>query len=126
MHELSIANSLVEIATEYLAKERVKNDESSVVKSITLRIGALSCVHKSALNFSFELVTKDTLLEGAELKVIDVPVTIFCKPCEREVELPGIQRFRCPVCDTPSADIRQGKELDIDTIEIAENASTPA
>jgi len=134
MHELSIANSLVEIATEHLAKEQDENTPSLAVQSITLRIGALSCVHKSALEFSFELVTKDTLLEGAELKIIDVPVTIFCNPCEREVELPGIQRFRCPVCDTPSADIRQGKELDIDSIEIAgeiadetaENASTPA
>ena len=126
MHELSIANSLVEIATEYLAEERVENDESSVVKSITLRIGALSCVHKSALDFSFELVTKDTPLEGAELKIIDVPVAIFCKSCEHEIDLPGIQRFRCPVCDTPSADIRRGKELDIDTIEIAANAPTPA
>lgn len=35
-----------------------------------------------------------------------------------EVELPGIQRFRCPHCDTPSGDIRQGRELEIESIEI--------
>jgi hydrogenase nickel incorporation protein HypA/HybF len=115
MHELSIANSLVELATEHAAAAGADK-----IASITLRIGALSCVHKSALEFSFELVTKDTLLEGAELNIIDVPVTIFCEPCGREVQLPGIQSFRCPQCNTPSADIRQGKELDLEAIEIVD------
>jgi len=115
MHELSIANSIVELATEH-----AENNLAEEVTSITLRLGALSCVHKSALEFSFELITKETLLEGAELRFIDVPVTIFCTPCDCEVELPGIQQFRCPVCGTPSGDIRQGKELDIESIEIVE------
>lgn len=113
MHELSIANSLVEIASEH-----ARENGAESIQSITLRVGALSCVHKSALEFSFELVTKDTMLEGARLEFIDVPVSIYCEPCAREVQLRGIQRFRCPDCDTPSADIRQGKELDVETIQI--------
>jgi hydrogenase nickel incorporation protein HypA/HybF len=118
MHELSIANSIVEIATEHASDAGAEK-----VKSITLRIGALSCVHKSALEFSFELVTRDTILDGAKLVIIEVPVTVFCSPCDQEVPLPGIQSFRCPICNTPSADIRQGKELDIDSIEIVENCT---
>jgi hydrogenase nickel incorporation protein HypA/HybF len=118
MHELSIANSLVEIATEHAQKYA-----ASRIHAITLRIGALSCVHKSALEFSFELVTKDTLLDGAELHFIDVPVSIFCGGCDREVELPGIQQFRCPLCDAPSGDIRKGRELDIESIEITQQAT---
>jgi hydrogenase nickel incorporation protein HypA/HybF len=116
MHELSIANNVVEIATEY-----ANTASAEKVSAITLRIGALSCVHKTALEFSFELVAKDTLLEGATLNMIQIPVTIFCKPCGQEVQLPGIQSFRCPICHTPSAEIRQGRELEIDSIEIVEN-----
>lgn len=119
MHELSIANNLVEIATEH-----AQNEGAEKIGALTLRIGALSCVHRSALEFSFELVTKGTLLEGALLKIISVPVVVYCKACDQEVELPGIQRFRCPVCDTPSNDIRQGRELDIESIEIIENEPT--
>lgn len=119
MHELSIANSLIEIATEHAEKYGAHK-----IDSITLRVGALSCVHKSALEFSFELVTKDTMLEGARLKFIDVPVAVYCAVCEAEVELPGVQRFRCPKCDTPSADIRRGQELDVETIEITQQATT--
>ena len=117
MHELSIANSIVEIATDH-----ARNHGADKIQAITLRVGALSCVHKSALEFSFELVTKETMLEGARLHFIDVPVAIFCENCSREVELTGIQCFHCPDCDTPSSDIRQGQELHIDTIEVTHQA----
>ena len=115
MHELSIANSLVEIATE-----QARAAGAETIQAINLRIGALSCVHQSALEYSYELITKDTMLEGSTLNIVDVPVSIYCPDCDKEVELPGIQKFRCPQCDTPSADIRQGKELEIDSIIIAE------
>jgi len=35
-----------------------------------------------------------------------------------------LHRFRCPVCDTPSGDIRQGRDLEIESILIDEYAST--
>jgi hydrogenase nickel incorporation protein HypA/HybF len=117
MHELSIANSLVEIATEHAISAGAEK-----IKTITLRIGALSCVHQDALEFSFELITKDTMLEGAILEIIHVPVSVFCIPCNQEIELPGIQSFRCPLCNTPSPDIRTGKELDVESIEIIEKS----
>lgn len=120
MHELSIANNLVEIATEH-----AQQAGAASVRSITLQIGALSCVHEDALQFSFELVTRDTMLAGATLEIERLPVKVFCEPCNQEVELPGIQIFRCPQCNTPSADIRQGKELDIQSIEIVELEPSP-
>jgi Zn finger protein HypA/HybF involved in hydrogenase expression len=51
--------------------------------------------------------------------VIEVPVRIWCAVCKAEVELPGIQRFACPVCGHLSGDIRAGRELDIESIQIA-------
>lgn len=119
MHELSIANSLVEIATEH-----AQAAGADKIKAINLRIGALSCVHQSALEYSYELITNDTILEGSMLNIVNVPVMIYCPECKKEVELPGIQKFRCPQCNTPSADIRQGKELEIDSIEIFDHQET--
>ena len=112
MHELSIAQSVIDIAVEHARAHHAVR-----VQSLTLRIGALSCVHKSSLEFCFDLVAKGTVLEGAELRYIDVPVAVFCTLCQREVELLGIQRFRCPICDTACGDVRRGKELELDTIE---------
>jgi len=58
------------------------------------------------------------MLGGSKLIVEELPVVIFCEICGKNVELPGIQSFRCPVCNTPSAAIRQGKELEVRSIEI--------
>jgi hydrogenase nickel incorporation protein HypA/HybF len=118
VHELSIANKLVEIVLEH-----AKDSGCGRVQQINLRIGALSCVHRDALLFSFDLVAADTDLASAKLQITDLPVTIYCEKCDAIQELPGIQSFHCPVCQTPSADIRQGQELDIESIELAELSS---
>lgn len=116
MHELSIANNLVSIALEHVA-----NSGNVRVQQINLRIGALSCVHRDALLFSFDLITAGTPLAGAVLHITDLPIVIYCPKCEMQKELPGVQVFRCPTCQTPSADVRQGRELDIESIEIVES-----
>ena len=116
MHELSIANNIIEIATEQMAKAGC-----DVIDCINLEIGALTCVHPSALEFCFEMASKDTLAEGARLKIETIPVTIYCDICDREFELAGIQNQSCPQCDDQSATVRRGKELDIISIEIVDN-----
>lgn len=113
MHELSIANRLVEIVIELAETEQAQS-----VVSVTIRLGALSCVHKHSLEACFQLVTEGTAAEGATLAVIEVPVTIFCARCDRDVQLPGIQQYRCPVCNAPGIEIRKGQELEIESIEI--------
>ncbi len=113
MHELSIAESIVNIVTEQAVAANAAR-----VTNVTLQIGALSSVHEDALRFSFDLIIADTLLSGAQLVIQRVPVSIHCENCQRDVELAGIQSFRCPFCDTPSADIRSGRELDILSIAI--------
>lgn len=118
MHELSIVNSLVEMATEHASAAGADR-----IAAVTLRIGALSCVHEDSLRFNFDLVTEDTMLAGADLQIIHVPLVIFCQLCDQEVELPGRQRLRCPRCDTPSGDIRQGRELELESIQVVENTT---
>jgi len=120
MHELSIASSIVQIVAEH-----ARQQGGGRVASVTLRIGRLSCVHEDALRSSFDLVTEGTPLSGASLAVIEVPVRIWCARCEAEIELPGIQRFACPACGHLSGDIRAGRELDIESIQIAADQLAP-
>jgi hydrogenase nickel incorporation protein HypA/HybF len=121
VHELSIASRVVEIASGHC-----REAGGARAVAVTLRIGRLSCVHDDALRFSFEIVREGTPLAGAELRIIHVPVTIWCAACGCERELPGIQRFACPACGAPSGDIRAGRELDLESIELAdEPALTP-
>lgn len=115
MHELSIAQNVIDLASRHAAEHG-----GGVVHAVTLRIGRLSCVHEDALRYSFELIREGTPLAEAELHVVNVPVRIWCPACAAERELPGIQSFACPDCGTRSADIRAGRELDLDSIELME------
>jgi len=118
VHELSIASRLVELVTE-----QVREAKGGRVAAITLRIGALSCVHEDALRFSFDLVRDGTPAAAAELRIVAVPVMIWCAACGREVPLAGIQKFACPECGMPSGDIRAGRELDLESIEFADDSA---
>ncbi len=120
MHELSIAYALVETAA------RAANDSGArAVTVVRLRLGALSGVVQDALQFSYDIATKGTLLERSRLEVEALPVVIHCDRCDRNVALPNIQLFRCPVCNTPSTQIVQGRELEIVSLEI-EDDNPPA
>lgn len=100
------------------ATEAAQKAGANQVTTVTLRLGALAGVVEDALLFSYDVATKGTMLDGSKLVVHRLPVVIRCEACRQDQELPGIQSFRCPVCDTPSLDIRQGRELEIESLEI--------
>ncbi len=115
MHELSIALSMIEMATE--EAERRGNAR---VYALHLKLGPLSGVVKDALLFSYEVACNGTLLEGSRLVIEDVPVVIYCGECRAEQHLESIQRFCCPVCGTLTSDVVRGRELEFVAMEIEE------
>jgi hydrogenase nickel incorporation protein HypA/HybF len=117
MHELSIVSSVVETVTESLEAY-----PAARVEEVRLRVGVLSAVVVESLEFCWGLATEGTALEGSKLVVKMVPVVMHCAVCAEDVELKGVQSFRCPKCDEPCSDLRQGRELEIEAIEIDENA----
>lgn len=112
MHELSIARSLVDIASDAAAEA-----QATQVDVVTLRIGALSGVVKEALLFSYDIVIENSILAESRLEIEELPVIVHCPTCQVETTLPNIQRFRCGQCDQPTADIVQGREMDVVSIE---------
>jgi hydrogenase nickel incorporation protein HypA/HybF len=115
MHELSIVQSVVTSVTEWLEGQPPRR-----INVVTLRIGALSGVVEDALQFGYDIATQETPLSGSKLVIHRQPVVIFCPKCLELVELSGVQSFRCPRCNTPSGDVRKGRELEIESLEIEE------
>jgi hydrogenase nickel incorporation protein HypA/HybF len=118
MHELSIVASVVDSVTESLAAY-----PGARVVEVRLRVGALASVVMESLEFCWSLATEGTDLEGSRLVVKTLPVVLHCAACDADAELDGVHSFRCPRCDEPSSDLRQGRELDIDSIEIEDEPS---
>jgi hydrogenase nickel incorporation protein HypA/HybF len=119
MHELSIALSLIDSATE-----EAERRGGAQVMALHLRLGPLSGVVKDALLFSYEVACNGTPLEGSRLVIEDVPVVIHCPECQRDQQLESIQRFCCPVCGTLSAEVVRGRELEFVAMEIEEAEET--
>ena len=119
MHELSIVASIVESVTESLAAY-----PGARVVEVRLRIGALASVVEDSLQFCFGIATEGTPLEGSRLVVKILPVTVHCEACGKDGELESLQSFRCPNCGEPASDIRSGRELEVDAIEIEEAEET--
>ena len=116
MHELSIAMSIIEGASQ-----EALNRGAAEVHAVHLKLGALSGVVKDALLFSYGLACEGTLLEGSQLIIEEVPVVVYCPNCEAEKTLDSIQRFCCPACGSLTPDIVSGKQLDLVAIEITES-----
>lgn len=114
MHELSIACQIVRIA-----EQEAQAAGADTIEGIHLRIGALAGVVHDALEFAFDVATENTMLDGATLTIDEVPVVVYCPSCEALRELPAPPRFRCPTCNARTGDIRQGRELDIASLEVA-------
>jgi hydrogenase nickel incorporation protein HypA/HybF len=121
MHELSIVTSVVESVTESLA-----NYPGARVLEVRLRVGALASVIPDSLEFCWGIAAEGTALTGARLVVNVLPVIMHCEPCDQDVTLDGVQSFRCPKCGEPVFDLRQGRELEIDSIEIEDEVPAQA
>ncbi len=113
MHELSIALSMIEMATEEVHKQG-----GARVHAIHLKLGQLSGVVKDALLFSWEVACEGTLLAGSRLEIEEIPVIAFCRNCRENKTLKAINQFFCPTCKTPTNEILQGKELSVVALEI--------
>jgi hydrogenase nickel incorporation protein HypA/HybF len=117
MHELSIAASIVETVTEAASAH-----PGARVRAVRIRIGALAGVVEDALEFCWPIATEGTPLAGAALEVLRLPVVVHCQHCGTDEELAGVQSFRCPRCGEPAADLRQGREIQIESFEIDDEA----
>lgn len=111
MHELSIAQSVVEIARRHA-------DGKRVVK-VELRVGHLRQVVPNALAFSFELVAQGTEVEGATLDLVPVPAIGICRQCRVQSEL-TLFPLQCSACSGFDLQIVAGEELIVESLELEE------
>jgi len=121
MHELSVAQEILEIVNQY-----VPDPKPNTVKSVKVKVGKLSNILTDSLTFCFDVITSDTPLSGVSLEVIQIPIKINCTGCNQESEIePPV--FACPICGNNQIKIISGTELWVDEIELFdENQSVSA
>ena len=108
MHELSIAQSVVDAVCERAA--------GRAVHSVRLRVGALTAVVPEAMRFCFDLAVEGTVAEGARLDIEHRPGTARCRSCGADVKLADLILL-CP-CGSADLEVTAGRELQIVSMEV--------
>lgn len=112
MHELSIAQALVEQV------ERVVLAEAAVrANRVSIAVGVLSGVEPEALQGSFPLVAEGTVAEGAELVIEKIAARVRCLACGNDAETNGFF-IACAVCGSREVEVTAGRELHIQSVEL--------
>lgn len=118
MHELSIAQSVIEAVEQECASRGI-----GPVESVRLRIGRMSGVLPDSLRFCWDLVTQETSLAGAALDIVVTEPRLCCVSCGRDLPF-DTSIERCPHCGSPDMRVQGGTDLTIDSVEV-EKAAVP-
>ena len=111
MHELGITRNLVAIVAEAA--------QGRPVRKVWLEIGTQTALLPDSVRFCFDVVRQGTLLEAAELEIVEVAPGWLCEDCgtpaggEAEA-MPAA----CAHCGATRWRRRTGQELNVKAMEV--------
>ncbi len=108
MHELSLAQKVIEIALEAASGRKIKG--------INLIIGNYSSVSPESLFFYLETLTTGTILEGAQFSYEKVEAEFRCSKCGNYFI--GSIELICPYCGATEGEYIKGREFYLESIEV--------
>ena len=103
MHELAIAEALI----EQVRREVERSGHRGQVQRIELSIGRLSGVSSHSLRFALRLLGPGTLLERAEVLIVEPKPACVCHACQARLEIDELV-LACPQCGSHEIAIERG------------------
>jgi hydrogenase nickel incorporation protein HypA/HybF len=113
MHEMSIAQNVIEIV-----EQQLRDSGPARARAVRLRIGEMAGVVPDSLEFCFTALTEQSPhLYGASLIIERIPVSARCKSCQHisQIEVPA---FFCTSCESSDLELLSGMELQVVSIEL--------
>lgn len=112
MHELSVSESLLEIALRHGNSANAKR-----IKDLYLVIGQLSSIIDDSIQFYWDIISKDTIAEGARLHFKRIQTELLCLDCNHRYN-PGNHTLACPSCGSARIKILSGEEFYLEAINV--------
>jgi len=112
MHELSVTESILEIALRH-----GRNAGATAITDLFLVVGELSTIVDESVQFYWDIISEGTAAAGSTLHFRRVPGLLSCRACGHTYgpheDLP------CPSCGSLDINIIAGEEFYLEAIEIA-------
>ncbi len=100
-----------------------KNDAIEILE-VTIEIGQMTMLNPEQLKFMLEVLSEDTILNGAEFNMELIPIEIECLSCGFKGEADSeeldhyIPVINCPNCEEKNMNITAGRECNVKNIKI--------
>jgi hydrogenase nickel incorporation protein HypA/HybF len=114
MHELSMVQSIMDAV-----RRQLPPGENRPVKSVTLMLGELARIVPESLAYCFEIASAGTELQGAKLKIRNVPIRCRCPMCTAGFEV-GRYLTICPHCGNSGVELLSGNEMHLVEVECSD------
>jgi len=120
MHEFSVMSQIVDSVLEVVAKHDAKR-----VEEVDLEVGEFTMLGEEQMKFAYEVLAKDTVLEGSMLNFKTVKGRVRCGSCGYDGEMSiledmphkAVPVLECPRCHEP-AEITAGRECVVRNIRM--------
>ena len=114
MHELSVTQSILEIALDYA----LRNQAQKIIE-IHLQIVEVSDFDDEWLQRYFDFVGKGTIAEGAKLRISRTPARLKCNQCSFLFALDkSAWNTQCPSCNSKDCELISGREFRVEALEV--------
>lgn len=111
MHELSVTESIIEIALRH-----AKANQIDKITKINVTLGELSSIVDDSVRFYWPILTKGTICEDAQLVFERISAEITCNDCGHAFHPPSIF-IPCEKCGSSNVKLTRGTEFFVDSIE---------
>ena len=124
MHEVSVISGIVNAVLNELKNHKVES-----VSSIDVLIGEMTLLGDEQLTFAYEIVTRDTVLEGSKLNIIHEPISVSCKECDYEgpikmIDSGDFTSHKIPIMSCPECGggviVTEGQSCCVTSVDIVE------
>jgi len=112
MHEMSLAEGVLQ-----LIEDSAKTQDFSRVRTVWLEIGQLAGVEVEAMKFCFEAVVNDSIAQGAQLVIIEIPGQAWCLHCAEVVNVKALYDA-CPKCGSHQVQVTGGNEMRVKELDV--------
>ena len=93
------------------------------VSKMVVSVGEMTGVLPEYLYKYYPQTVKGTILEGAELEVIEVPVRVVCAGCGLEYGPTRENGYACPECKNKNGRIIAGRDVVLERLEMCQSSN---
>jgi hydrogenase nickel incorporation protein HypA/HybF len=118
MHELPATTALLQVALDTALEVGARR-----VLAVDVVIGDLNSMVDDSVQFYFDVLSRGTPAEGAQLRFRREPAVAHCRACGATAEVKPPLVAECGQCGSPDVRVRGGQQFHVESVEVSDEGT---